>query len=160
MTRTDVMKSRNNSINVVGTRCHRQCNQRLGVCSVHVPPSPDLSIFFACLTAVHVKICMTTKMWSMVLQESNGPWHLQGIEVLDKSSGRTFFFPCSHWLDTAGKARSKLQLGPRPPSPTPPLQPLAVPEEEEQWQPELREETAETVDRGVGGCYTVSPQES
>ena len=33
MTRTDVMRSRNNSINVVGTRCHRQCNQRLAVYS-------------------------------------------------------------------------------------------------------------------------------
>ena len=94
----------------------------------------------------------------MALQESHGPWHLQGIEILDKSSGRTFFFPCLHWLDTAGKAKSKLQLGPRPPTPHPsqPLQPVAVPEEEEQWQPEVIEEAAEATDMGVGGRYTVS----
>ena len=100
------------------------------------------------------------KMWSTALQEAHGPWHLQGIEILDKSSGRTFFFPCLHWLDASGKAKSKLQLGPRPPSatPTPPLQRLAEPEEEEHLQPDMSEDTAETVDRGVGGCYTVSCQ--
>lgn len=127
---------------------------------MHVPLSSDLSILSTCLTAFRVQMYMTTKVGSIVLQESHGPWHLQGIEVLNKSSGRTFFFPCLHWLDTAGKAKSKLQLGPRTPSLTSTLQPIAVPEEEEEWQPELGEETAETVDRGVGGCYTVSPQES
>lgn len=96
------------------------------------------------------------------LQEGLGPWLLQGIEVLDKASDAVFYFPCLQWLDTAGKAKTKLVLGSRPPAPAQDPQPLAkvaseVPVEEEVWQAAVSQDAnaAETNDTGLGGCYTV-----
>lgn len=99
-----------------------------------------------------------------ILQDKQGPWLLQGIQILDKSSGREFYFPCLHWLDTLSSVKSKLVLGSRPPTSGPPhlakaLSELPAQEEEEEWQNVVSNNNemnaVDTNDRGLGGCYTV-----
>ena len=95
-----------------------------------------------------------------VLQSSHGPWHLHSIEILEKPSGRLYYFPCLQWLDRASNSRVKLFLGQKPPKFTP--TPRAAPEkEEEDWRalvpaPE-EERPADVSELGIGGSYTVMP---
>ena len=92
-----------------------------------------------------------------LLQTSSGPWHLQSIEVLEKPSGRLYYFPCPRWLDRASSIRVKLALGQKPAKFTP--SPRVAPMEEEDWQalvPAAASAPAELPSKGVGGGYTVS----
>lgn len=111
-----------------------------------------------CIAHVHVTTHEThvTNTFHL-LQTSNGPWHLQSIEVLEKPLGRVYYFPCPQWLDRASSTRLKLSIGQKPARFTPALR--AAPAEEEDWQalvPAPAEAPAELQSEGVGGSYTVS----
>ena len=92
------------------------------------------------------------------LQGSHGPWHLQSIEVLEKPSGKLYYFPCPQWLDRGSNTRVKLFLGRKPPKFTPTPRP-APEKEEEDWHalvPAAEEEPlADMSASGTGGSYTV-----
>ena len=84
--------------------------------------------------------------------------------MLEKPSGRLYYFPCPHWLDRASSDRVKLSLGQKPAKFTPaPRAALVEEEEEEDWQALVpapaeapSEAPAETASAGIGGSYTVS----
>ena len=91
-----------------------------------------------------------------MLQGSSGAWHLASIEILEKPSGRVYYFPCPQWLDRASSTRVKLFPGQKPPRFTPAT--VAAPEVEEDWpalEDSIPEPPGEPASAGIGGSYTV-----
>ena len=124
-------------------------------------PDAAVALVSCSTTCEHVSTLLNTHLLQMhctyLLQTSTGPWHLQSIEVLEKLSGRLYYFPCPQWLDRASRTRVKLSIGTKPAKFTP--APRAAQVEEEDWQalvPAPAEAPAELQSEGVGGSYTVS----
>ena len=96
---------------------------------------------------------------TLCVQGLQGPWHLQSIEVLEKPSGKLYYFPCPQWLDTAGGSRLKLNLGQKP-AKTPSVAAAARSAEVEDWRalvatPDEATQEEHLEITGVTGKYTV-----
>lgn len=96
---------------------------------------------------------------TVCVQGLQGPWHLQSIEVLDKPSGKLYYFPCPQWLGAAGGSRVKLNLGQKPAKPSPVA--VAAPSAQaEDWRalvatPDQATSEEDLAISGVTGNYTV-----
>lgn len=96
-------------------------------------------------------------MGSCHLQSSPSTWHLQSIEVLEKPSGKLYYFSCPQWLETNSSARIKLYLGQRPSKPSSVSAAPLVAEEDWQSLAALPDQAMQDdQDSGVTGNYTVS----
>ncbi len=96
---------------------------------------------------------------TVCVQGLQGPWHLQSIEILDKPSGKLYYFPCPQWLDTGGRSRVKLNLGQKPAKPS--LVAVAAQSAEaEDWRalvatPDQATQEEDLAVTGITGKYTV-----
>lgn len=96
-------------------------------------------------------------MGSCHLQDSPSTWHLQSIEILEKPSGKLYYFSCPQWLERSSGTRVKLYLGQRPSKPL--SVSAAPPAAEEDWQSLAAlpdQAIQDDQDSGVTGNYTVS----
>jgi len=112
-------------------------------------------LYNECVSSVQ---CIQQRQF-VVLQGLQGPWHLQSIEILEKPSGKLFYFPCPQWLDTAGKPRVKLNLGQKP-AKTLPVAAAAHSAEAEDWRalvttPDQATQEEDLAMTGITGKYTV-----